>query len=65
VRRRNALDFHVCRLMIGAASIGIRVAMLSLYSEQMVNAHEDRIVFLSGSAFERESHGFSHANLWD
>jgi hypothetical protein len=30
-----------------------------------VNANEDRIVFLSGSVFERESHGFSHANLWD
>ena len=62
MRRRNALNFHVCRLMIGAASIGIRVAMLSL--SRKVNANEDRIVFL-GSAFERESHGFSHANLWD
>jgi hypothetical protein len=27
----------------------------------MVNAHEDRIVLLSGSAFEREPYGFSHA----
>ena len=63
--RRNALDFHVCRLIIGAASIGIRVAKLSLYSGQVVNAYEDRIVLLGGSAFEREPYGFSHTDLWD
>jgi hypothetical protein len=51
--------------MNGAASIGMGVAVLSLYSERMVNAHEDRIVLLSGSAFEREPYGFSHANLRD
>jgi hypothetical protein len=36
-----------------------------VYSKQVVKAHEDRIVLLSGSAFEREPYGFSHANLWN